>query len=76
MNYAFTNPFTAMSAADDVPRHWRSAAQPPEIYDLVELRFADGKSRRGTWNGKIWWGYDDRVRRSGVVEPVAWRPLT
>ena len=75
MNYAFINPLCAMSARDDEPRHWRPASSPPEIYDLVELQFSDGKCRRGTWNGKFWWGYDDQLRRSGVVKPVSWRRL-
>jgi hypothetical protein len=47
----------------------------PEIYQLAMLVFADGSRRRGSWNGRFWWGYDERVRRSCPLEPVAWRPI-
>ena len=53
---------------------WHSPSQQPEPYDLVVLRFEDGSMLRGTWTGKIWWGYDQRVRRSRELFPVAWRP--
>lgn len=76
MNYAFINSGAATAAEDDQRRGWQPAASPPEIYDLVELQFSDGKRSRGTWNGKFWWGYDRPLRRSGVVQPLAWRWLS
>ena len=56
------------------PDRWQSPACRPEPYDLLMLRLEDGSMRRGTWTGKIWWGYDPRVRRSRELLPVAWRP--
>ena len=53
---------------------WTPVASLPEPYDLLLLRFADGAVVRGTWTGKIWWGYDQRVRRSRALEPEAWQP--
>jgi hypothetical protein len=52
---------------------WSPATNPPEPYQRVQLRFADGAVRTGTWNGRIWWGYDERIHRSCALEPSAWR---
>jgi hypothetical protein len=54
---------------------WLPIRIAPEIYQLAVLMFSDGSQRRGSWNGKFWWGYDERVRRSRPLEPVAWRPI-
>jgi hypothetical protein len=53
---------------------WHPVTEPPERYDYVYLLFADGRVRRGTWNGKLWWGYDERARRSCALRPTGWRP--
>jgi hypothetical protein len=55
---------------------WWPVTTPPEPYEIVYLLFPGGKIRRGTWNGKIWWGYDERVQRSCALEPTAWRAFS
>lgn len=55
---------------------WHPASAPPEIYDLVVLLFSDGRMRRGTWNGKLWWSYDERQRRSRAVQPLSWKAFS
>lgn len=55
---------------------WVSAEQAPEPYELAILLCRDGVQRRGSWNGKVWWGYDERVRRPRPLEPIAWRPIS
>lgn len=55
-------------------RKWQPADHPPEAYELAILSFPDGTTFRGTWTGKIWWGYDPRTKRSGKLQPVAWLP--
>ena len=52
---------------------WISVAAPPPPYTIVFLSFVDGSVRRGVWNGKMWWGYDERVRRSCELHPLRWR---
>lgn len=52
---------------------WEPVTHQPEPYDLVLLRFADGSQVRGTWNGRMWWGYDPRVRRAQELHPIAWQ---
>ena len=52
---------------------WKPAYSPPEEYDIVLLRFEDGTTGRGTWNGKLWWGYDVRVHCSRELHPISWR---
>lgn len=54
---------------------WTPVSQPPDRYEFVRLRFADGRTRRGTWNGRLWWGYDEAARRSRALTPVAWQPF-
>jgi hypothetical protein len=54
---------------------WTAVGTPPEPYDFVWLQFEDGSIRRGTWNGKMWWGYDERARRSCALHPIAWRAM-
>jgi hypothetical protein len=51
---------------------WISVAAPPAAYTIVLLAFDDGSVRRGVWNGKMWWGYDDRVRRACELHPLRW----
>jgi hypothetical protein len=53
---------------------WKPVSSPPEPYEIVDLLFDSGKVGHGTWNGKLWWGYDERVRHSAALHPVAWRP--
>jgi hypothetical protein len=55
---------------------WISVAAPPPPYTIVLLSFDDGSVRRGVWNGKIWWGYDERVRRARELHPLRWRLWT
>ena len=64
------------NAASETAGDWRSIAEPPEPYDVALLRFEDGSQRQGAWTGKLWWGYDERVRRSCQLYPDAWRPLS
>jgi hypothetical protein len=52
---------------------WFTAAAPPPAYTIVMLSFEDGSVRRGVWNGKMWWGYDDRVKRACELHPLRWR---
>lgn len=52
---------------------WMRVAEPPPPYSIVQLSFEDGSMRRGVWNGKMWWGYDERVRRARELHPVSWR---
>jgi hypothetical protein len=52
---------------------WLSVAAPPPAYTIVLLAFDDGSVRRGVWNGKIWWGYDERVKRACELHPLRWR---
>jgi hypothetical protein len=52
---------------------WISVAAPPSPYTIVLLSFDDGLVRRGVWNGKMWWGYDERVRRACELHPLGWR---
>lgn len=63
----------SLTLAEHVDHVWHPVVSPPEIYDLVLLRFADGRTRSGTWNGRIWWGYDEQQQRSRSLEPTAWR---
>ena len=52
---------------------WISVAAPPPSYTIVQLLFEDGSVRRGVWNGELWWGYDERVKRARELHPVRWR---
>ena len=52
---------------------WLSVAAPPPPYTIVLLAFDDGSVRRGVWNGKVWWGYDERVKRACELHPLRWR---
>ena len=52
---------------------WISVAAPPAAYTIVLLSFADGSVRRGVWNGKLWWGYDERLKRACELHPLRWR---
>jgi hypothetical protein len=52
---------------------WMPVAVPPPPYSIVQLSFDDGSIRRAVWNGKMWWGYDERVRRACPLHPVSWR---
>lgn len=65
----------SISTEAEVGTEWRGVEAPPEPYDFVSLRFEDGIVRRGTWTGKLWWGYDERAHRSHEFHPVAWRLL-
>jgi hypothetical protein len=69
------NPGKGSSTSPVEINNWFHASITPELYQLAQLLFEDGSTRRGTWNGKMWWGYDERVRRSRALAPVAWRPL-
>ncbi len=53
---------------------WQPVARPPAPYEFALLSFPDGAIFRGAWNGKFWWGYDPRARRSCALQPVAWLP--
>ena len=55
---------------------WISVAAPPPAYTIVFLLFDDGSVRRGVWNGKMWWGYDERVRRACELHPLRWKIWT
>lgn len=55
-------------------KDWIPVSEPPDIYEFVDLRFADGTVRRGMWTGKVWWGYNEKLRRSAPVSPESWRP--
>ena len=52
---------------------WISVAAPPPAYTIVLLTFQDGSVRHGVWNGKFWWGYDERVKRACELHPLRWR---
>ncbi len=52
---------------------WVAAAVPPPAYTIVLLSFVDGSVRRGVWNGKMWWGYDERVKRARELHPLRWQ---
>jgi hypothetical protein len=52
---------------------WISVAAPPPAYTIVSLSFHDGSVRYGVWNGKFWWGYDERVKRACELHPLRWR---
>lgn len=52
---------------------WISVAEPPPPYTIVQLSFEDGSVRRAVWNGKMWWGYDERVKRACELYPARWR---
>jgi hypothetical protein len=62
------------AATEKPARQWRPATNPPGAYELAVLAFEDGASFRGTWTGKMWWGYDPRTSRSRELHPVAWLP--
>jgi hypothetical protein len=57
-------------------REWVAVAERPPAYTIVMLAFEDGSVRRGVWNGKLWWGYDERVKRACELHPVRWRLWT
>jgi hypothetical protein len=51
------------------PGAWEPVTHPPEPYDLLMLKLADGVTLRGTWTGKFWWGYDRAAQRSRPLQP-------
>lgn len=55
---------------------WNTVTAPPPPYTIVLLTFGDGSVRRGVWNGKMWWGYDERVKRACELHPVSWQIWT
>ena len=55
---------------------WNTVTAPPPPYTIVLLTFGDGSVRRGVWNGKMWWGYDERVKRACELHPMSWQLWT
>ena len=61
-----------MRVSTETRIEWFSVAAPPAAYTIVLLAFDDGSVRRGVWNGKVWWGYDERVRKACELRPLCW----
>ncbi len=44
-------------------------AERPAVFVYVQILYADGTTGTAVWTGNLWWS-------KGVVEPIAWRPMS